>query len=230
MPTGTMGTGSNMGLYLGMTLEVLTTDNKPIFIGRIADMDEGSVDIAGTSGGEVPPVLYNTGIRLRGFLPGMRPIMLSGSVCGSTEKFWRVDQLKSLYVQENRGFFRQHISVEATVMCVNAIFQPENGAVPEEKSGTEPCHLLDISGSGLRMSCRRAYDVDDWLFVMDADLWPADAPFSFTCRVRRTENAGWAYVYGCQFEGLEPREQDRLLRVILQIQRKDLQMQRGSRT
>ena len=229
MPTGITDAGTNLGLYLGMTLEVLTTENKPIFIGRTADMEDDAIDIASASGGEVPPVLYNTEVRLRGFLPGMRPIMLSGVVCGSAKHFWRVHQLKSLYVQENRGFFRQHISVEATVMCVNAIFQPDAGPVPQEKSGTSPCHLLDISGSGLRLSCRRDYDVGDWLFVMDADLWPADAPFSFTCRVRRMEDDRLAKVYGCQFEGLEPREQDRLLRAILQIQRRELQMQRGQR-
>ena len=105
MPTGITDAGTNLGLYLGMTLEVLTTENKPIFIGRTTDMDDDAIDIASASGGEVPPVLYNTEIRLRGFLPGMRPIMLSGVVCGSAGHFWRVHQLKSLYVQENRGFF-----------------------------------------------------------------------------------------------------------------------------
>lgn len=226
VPTEANSAGGWADLYIGMKLEVLTTENKIIFIGKVADKDGSEIRVEAASGAEVPPVLYNTEIRLRGFLPGMRTIMVLGCVRGSTEEFWRIECMRSLYAQENRGFFRQNISADAKVMCVNSIFQPGSTPAPE-KSGTEACHLLDISGSGLRLSCRRKYEEGDWLFVMEAAIWPGEAPFSFTCQVRRVQEAKWDWIYGCQFEGLEPKEQDRLLRAILQLQRRDLQVQRN---
>lgn len=225
MPTKNKNTGGWAELHIGMKLEVLTKENQSIFVGQIIDKQGSEIRVQTTSRAETPPVLYNTEVKLRGFLPGMRPVMILGRIRGSTQDFWCIECIRSLYAQENRGFFRQNISADAKVMCVNSIFQPDNPT--PEKSGIEACHLLDISGSGLRLSCRRQYAPGDWLFIMEADIWPKEAPFSFTCQVRRAEETRWDWVYGCEFQGLDPKEQDRLLRVILQLQRRELQAQRN---
>ena len=51
-----------------------------------------------------------------------------------------------------------------------------------------------------------------------------DAPtFSFNCRVRRAgEWKKGVNRYGCQFEALAPRDQDRLLQAIFTIQREEI--------
>ena len=50
-------------------------------------------------------------------------------------------------------------------------------------------------------------------------------PFNFNCRVRRVgdlEEDGVTRRYGCQFEPMQDREQDRLLRAIFTIQREQI--------
>ena len=41
---------------------------------------------------EVPPVFYNTEVKLRYFLNGEN-VVLHGMICGSSPRFWRVDRL-----------------------------------------------------------------------------------------------------------------------------------------
>jgi c-di-GMP-binding flagellar brake protein YcgR len=53
-------------------------------------------------------------------------------------------------------------------------------------------------------------------------------PFAFRCLVRRVGDAeeDGSIRYGCQFESIAPREQDRLLSAIFTLQREEIRRQK----
>lgn len=194
----------------GTSVEVLNADNKLIFLGRIQSFNGTVVEIVENTGLDVPPVVYNTEVKLRCFLTDVRSAVLLGQVCGSTPQFWKVDRLKNLFTKEHRAFFRQEVAS-------NAMVSPYRG-------GGKPvaCRITDISGGGLCFLCDQEFQVEQLLAVTGAQLMPGEAPFSFTCRVRRTAEG----LYGCQFEQMDEREQDRLLGAIFAMQRANIQRRR----
>lgn len=199
-------------LSAGTPMEVLNADNKLIFLGRVSQFDGKVVEIAEASGLQVPPVLYNTEVKLRFFLTDIRSMVLLGQVCGSTNLFWKVDRLKNLFTKEHRAFFRQEVSN-------NAMVGPYRGG----SGNIVSCLVTDISGGGLCFLCEdRSYQVDELLMVTGAQLIAGEPPFSFTCRVRRRDGQ----LHGCQFERMDEKEQDRLLGAIFAMQRKNIQRRR----
>ena len=202
----------------GMTLQVLSTSNTLIFLGRVEQLEHGSIRISDVNGQPVPPVMYNTEIKLNGFLPGTETSVCYGFVEGSTEYFWKIGKITGKKMRDNREFFRQKIAVDAQVMCVNRIFDAKRLVMDE---GTFPCKLLDLSGGGVRMSTKANYMVGDWLFIKDAELLDGKQSFSFTCRVRRVEDGRRENTYGCEFEGLTEKEQDRLIEAVFLLQRQE---------
>lgn len=209
-----------------MTLEVLTQNDQIIFLARIEEVTQRSVKLINASGGPVPQVFYNTGIKLRGFLSDMKTILLDGVVRGSSDRFWVIEELQG-QVRSGRSFFRQQVSSKARVSCVNGIFAPDKKGKGEGK--ITPCEILDISGGGVRICSAEKYQVGDWLFIMDAKFAPVKEVFSFTCKVLHTELRRGKYIYGCQFEGLTQKEQDRLVEAIFILQREETQRKAGRR-
>ncbi len=195
----------------GLSVEVLNSDNKLIFLGRVSKFDGKVVEITEAAGLQVPPVLYNTEVKLRYFLTDIRSAVLLGQVCGSTELFWKIDRLANLFTKENRTFFRQEVSS-------NALVGPYRGS----GGTTVPCQIMDISGGGLCFLCEKEFQADELLMITGAQLIPGEPTFSFTCRVRRSDGQ----LHGCQFERMEEKEQDRLLGAIFAMQRKNIQRRR----
>lgn len=201
----------------GMMVEALTLNNQLTFVGKVERFgSNGAVTIRESTGQELPPVLYNKEIKLR-FFQGERTMVLHGKICGSTQWMWKLDQLENKFVVEKRGFFRQHVKVEASAICT-----PKGG----DKRTSAPCMILDVSAGGLLLTSRESYEVEDELSVTNARIVEELDPFAFQCRVRRAGERSGGYIpYGCQFTSLASREQDRLLRAIFIAQRKEIQTQ-----
>lgn len=209
-------------LYPGMTVVVLTLDNELLFLGKIDQIANNSIQIREVSGSHLPQVIYNSEVKLRGFLKGMRPFMLYGMICGSTERMWKVDRLQVLYTEEKRSFFRQRVSTHAQVTRVGNDMISDSPQVH-----CDLCHILDISIGGLLFASKELYQTGEHLLISDAQIVPGESPFSFTCCVRRVEKGHKNDLYGCQFEKLTANEQDRILRALFIAQKKDIQVQRA---
>ena len=66
--------------------------------------------------------------------------------------------------------------------------------------------------------------------MTEVELVPEMAPFSFLCAIRRkinVDNRGKEFVYGCEFLEMGAAEQDRLIKAILTLQRKEIRARRG---
>ena len=208
-------------LWPGMVAEVMTPDNRLIYVGRVEKIHNGGVYIRESTDDTLPMVLVNKPVKVR-FYQEDGNIVLHGKVCGSTAKMWKIDRLETTFAKEKRAFFRQSISVEIGAKCGK---YPSRGGRP---STYFPCHVLDISAGGLLLSCSEVFADGDRLLVTEIPL-VANAPtFTFSCQVRR--GSVWkkgVTRYGCQFESLTPKEQDQLLQAIFTIQREEIRRRRA---
>ena len=211
--------------FEGMRVEVLTPDNNLIFMGLVeAPMSGGVLEISQVDGHRIPPILYNSVIKLRGFQRNKGPFTVNATICGCTEFFWKLDRMEVLHTREQRAFFRQGTNIGAQVMCVNSIFEPSR-AIQQNAEQQIPCRILDISGGGMRLRCTQKYAPGDWLFLMGVTMGGED--FSFTCRIRRAEEVERGHFeYGCQFEGLSDQEREDILRGVLELQKEERRARR----
>ena len=202
-------------LQPGMMAEVMTPDNRLLFVGRVDKVQETGVSIRETNDETLPMVLVNKPVKVR-FYRETDNIVLHGKVCGSTIKMWKVDRLQSTFTSEQRAFFRQSISVNIEAQCGRPTRAGRSGAL-------FPCKVLDISAGGMLISSAEVY-IEGERILVDRVPLVRDAPtFSFNCRVRRAgEWKKGVNRYGCQFEALAPRDQDRLLQAIFTIQREEI--------
>lgn len=207
----------------GMSVEVLASNNQVIFLGKVDKIEDASIQIVSSSGQNLPPILYNAEVKLRGFVSASQTLICFGRICGSTDQFWKIDQLFIQHIQNHRNFFRQKVSIDATILRVNGVQAVRSGVKPGSASQGVPCKLLDISGGGTHISCLEIYQPGDLLFVTEAKLIPGSEPFSFNCKVQRADTEERTRFYGCEFEGLPPKEQDRLVQTIFLFQRRETQ-------
>lgn len=211
---------SNFGLRQGTTVEVLTMENRLTFVGKVENFRNGAVILREAKGDELPPVMYNKEVKLR-FFGGTGNVVLCGRVCGSTSLIWKVDSLESKFIKEQRAFFRQRISPNTEGLCSRRAYGGTKATRPA------PCQVLDISAGGMLIASQENYQEGDRLSITGVLLVAGEDTFSFTCRVRRVgETETGMLRYGCQFETLSPKEQDRLLRAIFAVQREEIRNQK----
>ena len=208
-------------LQPGIMAEVMTPENRLIYVGKVEKVQNGGVYIKEANDDTLPMVLVNKPVKVR-FYREEGNLVLRGKVCGSTMRMWKVDRLEGTFTREQRAFFRQNISVNIKAQCGKLL----------KRSGRPdvlfPCKVLDISAGGMLISCAEVFAEGERLAILDVPL-VANAPtFAFNCQIRRADV--WkkgVYRYGCQFEALAPRDQDRLLQAIFTIQREEIKKRKG---
>ena len=213
---------AQLGLSPGMTVEVMTAENRPVFLGRVDSIKDGAVILRDNRGNDLPQVVYNREMRLS-FKHEGDTTMLRGKICGCTDEIWKLDQLESMFTRDQRSAFRQSISTSIPAKCHRRSRRGE-----PEKEGID-CHVIDVSSGGLMFSSGESYETGDRLLIRSVRLAKSMDPFNFNCQVRRVgdpEEDGVTRRYGCQFEPMSEREQDRLLRAIFTIQREEIRIQK----
>lgn len=211
-----------LGLYPDMKVEVLTSDNKLLFMGKVEEFENGVLQIRDGKDQALPPMAYNCQIKLRCF-QGSKVLVAQGIICGSSERRWKVDQLEIMSGEDRRAFFRQRIDAVAQMMPINETFDQKDGL---KKGKQVPCQIVDVSMGGILISSKERFQEGDWLFVSGICIATEEKDFSFICRIQRYLEVGDEILYGCQFKELDTREQERLLRAIFIAQRKELHTQR----
>ena len=209
-----------LGLRPDMLVEVMTEDNYLAFLGRVDSIRDGAVILRDKRGDELPQVMYNREMRLS-FKRDGETTMLRGKICGCSDEIWKLDQLESMFTRDQRSAFRQSISTNIRAQCHRCSWKGE-----PEKEGTD-CQVIDVSSGGLMFSSRESYESGDRLALKGVRLTESMDPFNFNCQVRRVgspEEDGVTRRYGCQFESMSGREQDRLLRAIFTIQREEIRV------
>lgn len=204
-------------LYSGMRVEVLTPENHLLFVGRLELLGGGVLELRRDTDDPLPQVIYNSKVKLRGFQKDSQAFSLNGTVGKTSADFWQVEKLEILQSQDSRNFFRQSTDVEAQVMPSGRYRGVDQGA---------ECKVLDVSAGGVRIQTKSVFEKGDF-FQLEASFLPEEEPFSVTCRVLRAAERGEGkFEYGCEFQAMSEREQQRLLRAIFTMQRRMLQSRR----
>lgn len=209
------------GARRGAAVEVMTPENRLLFVGKIDTIQNGAVCIRDANDDMLPMVLINKELKLR-FFAEEGSLVLQGKVCGSTMRMWKVDRLRKAFTKENRAFFRQSISVAIMAQCGK---RTARGGRPNVLF---PCQVLDISAGGMLISCGEIFAQGDYLEVTDIPLLADSPAFSFNCVIRRGGEWKKGVIrYGCQFVALSPKDQDSLLRAIFAIQREEIRKRKA---
>lgn len=202
----------------GMRLEVLRSDSDAAFLGRVKSMDGRSLTLVNDAGGSVPSAVYGTEVKLRGVWVGVGLVTYHGTVFGSTSEMWKIGEIAEWYGWERRSFYRQDVSVDASVLRTYRA----HAASMQHRDVTVDCKLLDVSANGCLLSCTKAvFMQDDGLRVTNAAIIPGEEPFSFQCTVMRVVKSRYNNIYGCKLEGMTIREQDRLARAVFRLQQQE---------
>lgn len=216
-------TTKTLNIQTGSIVEVLTQDNRLEVLGRVIAYTGDMISIQDAQGRDLPSVLYNRDVKLRIMQNGVSGIIL-GKICGSTRQFWKIDRLQKTTVSEKRENFRQVVRTGAKVQCLQ-----RSTKAPRLSRGQDPstCSVLDISTGGILFRSTEPFQLGDRLLLTDVRIGQ-EKPFRFTCFVLRVENVpGRGWQFGCQFESMDQREEDRLLRAIFSVQRQEIHKSRG---
>lgn len=210
---------------IGYSCEVRSMNNVLICVGRVHSLEDESITIVANNGLEMPRTIYNTLYKISIRKPGSSALVFGGLICGSTRSFWKLDRLELYQFKENRAYFRQPVSGQAYLVCINDLYKPI-GQVEEVVVQAKFCRVLDISLVGVQIWIREAsFKVGDWLLLTDLLLSPDDnRRHKFVCQVCRSIKDGrGGLVLGCRIELMNEREQNDLCSDIFALQRKDIQ-------
>lgn len=201
--------------HIGMLLEVTNERGRFLYIARVEDVLEDSLKLVHSRGNALPMAAFNKHVRIRGFLPGMRPVAAQCTTLRGTKDYWYVGEFTNLFTNESRASFRQPVRIDTFVTSMKDAMDRSVHFYSGETSAEAPCRILDISTAGVLIQCKRDFEVGDCLWFKGVEIVPNTRPVSFSCIVKRRDGER----YGCQIEGLSAAEESELSRRILKIQR-----------
>lgn len=205
---------------LGSLCEVLTNENRLLFVGVIGVYDETSNQVqVDLYKGDATPygVIYNTEIKLRVHsVRGNNHIVLfQGRVIRCASSFWKIE-LKPGYIScsESREAFRQSVRTSGILRRVSS-----NGKAEEQEI---PCKLVDISLTGVCFESTETFQNGERLVLSDVMLSVGGSRYQFNCEVVRSqavsEDPSSPIRYGCRFLKMPIRQEDLLCRDIMALQ------------
>lgn len=185
------------------------------FEGIVEVITEQSITFHSKPFKKLPTVFSGTEVKLKVLTSENKTIVYHGTVLSSNSKRWEIGNLGQWDGWEKRTFFRQKISADAVVQRVQRA-QPDCST---EQDFPLECKLLDISASGIQFSCLYGdFLKGDKVTISWTKNVPTSNPFFFRCEIMRTEKNLAGNFYGCRFEGLSERDEDKLVHAIFYFQ------------
>lgn len=214
----------------GLRLEVLKQNGDLYFVGSLDWAKKGTYQVRNETGDLLPPIEYGATVKLRGRYQE-EAIFVEGKIVGNSAEVWRVEQVKVVRGADQRAFFRQNSKIGMMLTCGNDLRGDACGEkTPQGKYF--PGVIVNLSAGGAQIVTTADFEKTDWISVIDAVLVPEEEPFTFLCAIRRKavwEEDATKFVYGCEFLEVGAAEQDRLIKAILMLQRKEIRSRRGGR-
>ena len=172
----------------------------------VTDVTSRTLALCGAAGRDLPSLTAGTLVRIK-----VSKSLLRGTVLFANAKEWMLSDVDGWDGKDRREFFRQSLDTPAT-----AIRFGKDGKLEI----STPIRLLDVSAVGVRFSAK--YD-ENWSIGDKLQLdWnegiPIEGAFRCICEIVRADRNFNGVFFGCKFLDIDPREQERLIRVIFQIQ------------
>lgn len=186
-----------------ITVKVLSQHNSLLFIGKMKRMANGDIELTNNNDENTPFIVYNTIVKIVDTHEDS--FSLLGKVIASTDKLWRVSDIKVLSKKNIRKNNRESINISGTLDC-------KVGEIIRE----DKCRVLDISIGGAKIESKRKMNEKD-RFILDITY--RGTRLLLTCNIRRVQTTETGYEYGCQFEHLTNQTLDRLNKMVFEIER-----------
>lgn len=214
--------------YINSLCEVLTEENRLLFVGVISDYDDKTkkIRVELRRGAATPQgVIFNTKVKLRlNSTKGKRHIVLfCGIIAQCANDYWIIEWKDTVSYEEGRESFRQPVRANGLIHKIEDLSSQEKDI---------PCRLVDISLTGVGFQSKGLYELGENLELSIDHLCENGAGYSLCCTVVRREDPKQqddlppVYKYGCSFFSLSEREEDRLYRDILNLQQQSLNSKR----
>lgn len=197
-------------LKVGMRLEMLSGENQTLlYKGVISKKDDECIWVSHADGNEVPPIVYNSRVRLKGYKKDDNILMLCGTVFGSSPLFWKIGQISEFSIFNKRENYRHPVSIVTTA---RRLPQKPGESPAEEESGdeyvavgTEQCAVVNISIGGVLFCCDHRFPVNASVQLGEIRFYPDHLPFVLRCKVLRASEQDGRYFHGCRFIDLGGR-------------------------
>ena len=205
-----------------MRVEVLSAEKELLFMAKLVVSTGGLGELQETASGSIPAIpAWETAaeagtpppplhVLLRGFDEDQKlAIHLECDAVPLNAATWRTERLRLIGKENDRAYYRQDIGVSGEVM------QTGTGGSPQ----LVPCTVVNISVGGVCIQTEAVYPTDSTLLLR---VWLVESSdLVVFCLVRRvTERRNGQFEYGCEFEKLEPGQEDQISRAIMQLQMK----------
>ena len=221
----------NSELKVGMRLEMLSENQTPLFKGVISKKDDECIWVSHAEGKDVPAVVYNSRVRLRGYRKNDSILLLCGTVFGSSPLFWKIGDISEFSIFNKRESYRHPVAIVTTARRL----PHRPGEEPEEETGedcvavgTEQCAVVNVSGGGVLFCCDHRFPINANVQLGEIQLYPDRPPFALRCKVLRVSEQDGRYFHGCRFIDLGAKEQERMVQEIFLMQRDEIR-RRNSR-
>lgn len=210
--------------YLGASCEVLHLDNRFLFAGTIQRYDEDSEELTvSVRNQSAAPqgIIHRTPVKLHvgSKVSSSDVVLLYGLVTRCAAGAWKITLKHTFSCSERRSSFRQPISTTALVHRMSS----------EEASEEETCLLTDISLTGLSFHSQTAYEPGEQITISGLQLRQNGRIYQFDCTVQRIQqmddHQSPTYRYGCRFNRITERQEDRLFQDMFSLQVQALNQQ-----
>ena len=216
----------NSDLKAGMRLEILSENQTPLFLGVISKTDDECIWVSHAEGGELPPIVYNSRVRLRSYQKDGSILLLCGTIFGSSSQVWKIGEISEFSVFNKRENYRHPVAMVTTVRWLKEKSKDglEDVSAP---AGTKECVVVDISSGGLMFCCDHRFPINGEVQMGEIQFYPDHQPFVLRCKILRASELDGRHFHGCRFTDLSAKERERMVREIFLLQRDEIRRRNG---
>lgn len=200
----------DLEVYSGMRVEVSSDDGRMFLVARLVGLrgDRAQLKPATEDGLLIAleePVL----VTLRGYSSKEnKAVIMKCTVRSGGKNVWQAEHLSLIKRSNDRAFFRMDTTLTGKLLSLGQLNAPP-----------EVCRLLNISVGGACIGSAVRHNIGD-KFLLWANLIPNTEPTQVVCQiVRINERRHGSFEYGCRFLDLSEAEEERILKIIFNLQR-----------
>lgn len=205
----------DLELYSGMQVEVTAADGRMFLTAKLSGLRGDRAQLKPLTEGnllleteEPVPVVFRGYSSREG-----RAVVLEGTIRPGPSGIWQAERLSLIKRGNDRAFFRVDTNIDAGMTPMGSFSAEE-----------EPCKLLNISVGGVCVGTKLRHNVGD-KFILGVKLLPGMESSLMFCQILRIiERRHDYFEYGCRFLRLGAADEERILQIIFDLQRKKRQV------
>ena len=198
-----------LDVYSGMRVEVTADTGQVLFVAKLLGLHGNKAELHQYSEFEVNKDVEAFHARIRGYSDYERKVVyMEGVITPGPKHIWQVEELATVYIGNDRAFFRLETNLNATATMFSGLTM-----------GEKPCKLLNISIGGASIRSEYRYHEGDKFLLKVRLLEDRPESAMFAQIVRVVEKEEGTFEYGCQFLELTDADQGQITQNIFAVQR-----------